>query len=76
MELQRHLKIYLHYFVSIIKISIDSVNVPILQWRVKLYGIFNGVARECVHTAPDIFFRYSRASRKTSAKRAYVMAGK
>lgn len=48
MELQRNLKIYLHYFVSIVKISIDSVNVPILRWRVKLYGIFNGVARECV----------------------------
>ena len=36
--------------MSIVKISTDSVDVPILQWRVKLYGIFNGVARECVHT--------------------------
>lgn len=37
--------------MPIIKISIDSVDVLILQWRVKLYSIFNGVARECVHTA-------------------------
>lgn len=37
--------------MSIVKINIDSVDVPILQWHVKLYGVFNGVARECVHTA-------------------------